>query len=403
MSAPNGDSVPDKKMSATEREQLAAKLDKDLDDFIGGLAKKPYQDTWTEENWQDEMEKHPFFRTKPFEDGEELPPLIQGIQEIKYSCEMNTDDELAITYKEDGNRCFRAGKYRFAVANYTEALDRRPSDTLLLTQLLSNRAAAHYHLENYRSCRRDCERALALTPDHCRALERLVLCSRRVGRPDDALLWCDRALAACDRGGDAQWENRLLKARAEIEKEQARVRKEARERALQEEEARRLARAVASRGVRVSRGDGFVLEASVSALLDDPSLLTPELPVAQRGVHLSDDGQLVWPLLLIYPESDQTDFLHAVEEGVSLADVVATVLEEPAMWDEGVRYTPQSVHIYYESCAGDGLVCVTSCDSLLSLLQRSDYVIKCGVPSVVLLEANSKFEREFIARNTRRS
>lgn len=38
------------------------------------------------------MEKHPFFMTKPLNENEELPPLIQGLQQLKYDENENTPD-----------------------------------------------------------------------------------------------------------------------------------------------------------------------------------------------------------------------------------------------------------------------------------------------------------------------
>ena len=56
------------------------------------------------------------------EDGAELSPLMQGMQDLKYSPEENSPEELAANYKEDGNFNFKCGKYRFAVASYSEGL-----------------------------------------------------------------------------------------------------------------------------------------------------------------------------------------------------------------------------------------------------------------------------------------
>lgn len=36
-----------------EREQLARRLDEDLDDFINNLQKTPYKDGWKEETWRE--------------------------------------------------------------------------------------------------------------------------------------------------------------------------------------------------------------------------------------------------------------------------------------------------------------------------------------------------------------
>lgn len=77
-----------KKLS--ERLELAQKLDDELDDFIQGLEKKSYTEGWPEDRWEEEMEKHPFFMKNLPEPGDELPPLMQGLQDLKYGAEDNT-------------------------------------------------------------------------------------------------------------------------------------------------------------------------------------------------------------------------------------------------------------------------------------------------------------------------
>ena len=106
-------------------------------------------DGFNEETWENEMANHPFFK-KQFEDGEELSPLMQGLQDLKYSVDENTPEELAKNYKEDGNFNFKCKKYRFAVASYTEGLRHKCSDNELNTQLLTNRAAAQFHIGKVR-------------------------------------------------------------------------------------------------------------------------------------------------------------------------------------------------------------------------------------------------------------
>jgi hypothetical protein len=50
----------------------------DLDLFLDKI-KKEYKDAWTEENWEEEMEKHPFFMTQnPSEEATELSPAVEG-------------------------------------------------------------------------------------------------------------------------------------------------------------------------------------------------------------------------------------------------------------------------------------------------------------------------------------
>lgn len=40
-------------MTDEERLQLAAKLDRELDEFISGLEKKPYTEGWPEDKWEE--------------------------------------------------------------------------------------------------------------------------------------------------------------------------------------------------------------------------------------------------------------------------------------------------------------------------------------------------------------
>ncbi len=137
------------KMTPEQREELARKLDKQLDEYMEQLESRgqKYMDGWSEENWEEEMERHPFF-AKGVDDTKELSPLLKGIQDLKYSPDENTPEELAKNYKEDGNFNFRAKKYRLAVLSYTEGLRQKCGQRELETQLLTNRAAAHFHLGN---------------------------------------------------------------------------------------------------------------------------------------------------------------------------------------------------------------------------------------------------------------
>lgn len=46
-------SGPVSQMTDAERLELAAKLDKELDDFIDGLEQKPYTEGWPEDRWRE--------------------------------------------------------------------------------------------------------------------------------------------------------------------------------------------------------------------------------------------------------------------------------------------------------------------------------------------------------------
>lgn len=109
-----------------ERQELAAKLDKDLEEFLNSRQQTPYTEGWNEATWQQvcvysvrsvkwtilpknclivywvflqEMEQHPFFMSKMPEEGEPLPPLLEAFQQLKYDPEENTKEGLNSIHK----------------------------------------------------------------------------------------------------------------------------------------------------------------------------------------------------------------------------------------------------------------------------------------------------------------
>ena len=67
---------------------------------------------------------------------------MQDMQDLKYSPDENTKEELAKNYKEDRNFNFKCKKYRFAVAIYTEGLKAMSEEKE--AQLLTNRVSAQF-------------------------------------------------------------------------------------------------------------------------------------------------------------------------------------------------------------------------------------------------------------------
>lgn len=96
------------------------------------------------------MDKHPFFMKKAPEPGDELHPLMEGIQKLKYDPEENTAEDLARHYKEDGNWYMKYKKYRMAIIGYSEGIKVKCDNANLNAVLHNNRSAAHYFLKNFR-------------------------------------------------------------------------------------------------------------------------------------------------------------------------------------------------------------------------------------------------------------
>lgn len=383
------------KLTEEQRRELAEKLDSDLGEYMNSMEAKSskYMDGWNQENWEQEMENHPFFNSK-VEDGAELSPLMQGMQDLKYSPEENSPEELAANYKEDGNFNFKCGKYRFAVASYSEGLKARCSDELLNTQLLSNRAAAQFRIGNFRSALIDCRMALVNTSGHRKALVKGAECCLRLRRHSECVDLCDQGLSLLTKDDEELLELRrtAVKAKAELERdERRRAAAEKKERA----ERRRILEAIEKRGIAVKR--------SAKGAAEDLELsdLEPTHPAALRKqVHFTEQGNLAWPVLFLYPEHGETDFIEEFLEDDAFADHLNAMFgpeSPPAPWDLDSKYRSGVLRLYFED-RDHNLVSVDTGKSLLSVLGDSKYIVTGGTPGFIVVVDNSDFHREFVKK-----
>lgn len=87
---------------------------------------------------------------EPPKPGDELHPLLEGIQQLKYDPLENTLEDLATQYKEDGNVDMKNKKYRMSIFSYTEGINQKCPNNDLNATLYNNRSAAHFFIKNYR-------------------------------------------------------------------------------------------------------------------------------------------------------------------------------------------------------------------------------------------------------------
>ncbi|KAF4521026.1 hypothetical protein B566_EDAN002521 [Ephemera danica] len=325
-----------KKQPMAEKERLALceKLDRELETYISGLERKSYTEGWPEDKWQEEMEKHPFFMTKPLEEAGPLPPLLEGIQQLKYDPEENTTEELANNYKEDGNFNFKYGKYRLAILSYTEGLRAKSINSTINSELHNNRAAAHFFLKNYRSSLMDCEAALKLQPNYLKAIRKAAKCCQLMGRPDDCIKWCDQGLE------ETSWK----------------------------------------------AGDEL-----------DLASLEPCFPAAAHcPVCIGPDQRMTWPVLFLYPHYGVTDLVQKFHEDSTFEAHLNELFPEDsrAEWDsEGVFSSVSALNIYFESEDKTELVEVKKSSTLGHVLRDSRYCVYNGTPSFLVVVDGSAAEK----------
>lgn len=188
------------------------------------------------------------------ESGENLHPLYEGLQKLKYDPEENEPEELALSYKDDGNFNFKYKKYRMAIISYTEGLKAKCNNNDVNASLFNNRSAAHYFLKNYRSALLDANSALQLKANHEKALTRAANCCYKMKRFEEAVEYCDKILDANKKDVDALALRKTCLQEAKIVERNKR-KKVIEERKLQEEEES-IVDAILKKGLKIEGGTG---------------------------------------------------------------------------------------------------------------------------------------------------
>lgn len=371
-----------------ERLELAAKLDAELDEYISNLEKKRYTEGWPEDRWEEEMEKHPFFMKKVPEPGEQLSSLMEGLQQLKYGEDENTPEELANNYKEDGNFNYKYKKYRLAVLSYTEGIRTKCKDSDLMAQLYNNRAAAQFMLKNYRSSLNDCKLALKMKPNYVKVLNRAATCCFHIKDYDQCIDFCDQLLN--DSPTDKAVLNLKSQAVAAREHLKRDKRKQDRLEKKLDKEEEKLVDIIKSRGVNLE-----LIKGKKSPDLKD---LEPQVPqIAQSRVHLDEHNNLIWPVMILYPETQQTDFIQNFHEDTTLLEQLELLFSEPPEWDSQKRYTTRNINVYFEGKDKCSLHKVNVRHTLGQILKDTRFIVRGGTPAFLILVKSSEAEKRFLA------
>jgi len=392
-------------------EQLDREIEKKFDEMVSGKSnngsKRP-KDAWTEDNWKDKMAEHPIFAglTADGDKDVSLDPnntLAEGLAQVKFDPDNNSPLEIAQNYKEDGIHHFKYKKYNLAVANFSEGLAQNFKDNELRAQLLNNRAAAHYRIGNYRQAIRDCEQAVSLKPDYRKAIQRAAESCDRLGCWQELERWADRGLLLDP--GDRTFNDLRIAAVHEQHKCEKITRKKQMEDNHRLQQLKKLLKAIEDHGVtlekvakKTSTSDDEDEEESQSAIEKEIAALPdlePEHPTA-RGcrVQLNKAGELVWPVLLLYPEHQQTDFIQHFNEKHTFCEQLEVVFGDgspPAPWDRARQYSLGRLCVYFEAGA-DGLVQVPLDVPLRQLLCDDRLVVRCGTPAFLICVAESPYQ-----------
>ncbi|CAI9621344.1 unnamed protein product [Staurois parvus] len=299
-------------------------------------------------------------------------------------------EELAKSCKDEGNDFFKEKNYKKAIEAYTEGIKKNCKDQELNAVLYTNRAAAQFHLGNYRSSLNDAVAARKQKPEHLKAIIRGVLCYMEIKNYLEALKWCDEGLRINPT------EKKLLETRTKADKLQRTVDRDARKMKQTEKkkqtEKNTLLSAIKSRGIRLQeqRSDDDDETSSDS--------ITSSENTTGAQVFMNESGRLSWPVLFLYPEHCQTDFISAFHEDSRFRDhLTAMFSEDLPQWDTERKYLAPNLEVYFEDEDSECFYQVDPDSTLLETMQHSRFRVKAGTPSFLIFVKQSHFCRKYFS------
>ncbi|XP_074859595.1 tetratricopeptide repeat protein 4 [Carettochelys insculpta] len=361
--------------------------------FLDRFRSQRYAGAFSPESWEQEFDKIPLFmKESPSEIDPEQNPELACLQSIIFD-EDQPPEEQANTYKNEGNEYFKEKNYKKAVISYAEGLKKKCSNQDLNAVLYTNRAAAHFYLGNYRSALCDVITARKLKPNHLKAIIRGALCHLELKNFSEAMTWCEEGLRIDSK------EKKLVETRAKADRlkraEERDVRKAKLKERKEQTQQQVLLTAIKERNIKLFL-EAPKNEDEISDGLGEMSLngLSSDNAMGAK-VYLDDNGKLNWPVLFLYPEYGQTDFISAFHEDARFIDHILVMFAELPPWDLERKYHPSNLEVYFEHEAREEIYQVDAENTLLQVLQHQRYFVKAGTPTFLILVTRSPFSKNY--------
>lgn len=290
---------------------------------------------WT----MNEIRDLPLFMEDAPRNIDENPDLL-ALQSLVY--DGHTDEEMAEHFRKLGNEAFRTSTGPIASQNallaYTKGLEMEGKDGALNSQLYSNRAAVSLRVEEYQKAVEDCRRAIQQDPANIKARFRGAKSSEALGLTSQAIKFCDGALALSPGEKEVrQLRERLARQLDEEEK----GRQDTRQAEMGAAMAQNVTDAAA---VGLLEGRGL----NIGPLLYDVGMYIPYGKPKPKTA--SDGGAIEWPLLMLYDEVSQSDFVERFDERCTLGEQLQLMFppDRPVDWDREAKYLHSQLVVYLE-------------------------------------------------------
>ncbi|CAR23550.1 HSP70/90 family co-chaperone CNS1 [Lachancea thermotolerans CBS 6340] len=289
----------------------------------------------------EELNRMPFFMSKlDGTDGEGGQNVeLEALKALAYEGEPH---EVAENFKNQGNDLYRAKRYKDAREIYNRGIDIKCDDSKVNESLFSNRAACELELKNYRRCVNDCKRALQYNVKN-------IKCYYRIAKAFLLLNKLEDAKQAAEFGLKLDPENQALNAlRQNVDKKKQDA---------DAFEAKKLKEQTERERLETILEASMILRNFKNVDTANPPELLEEAKICLENKE-DMESQLIFPAMVLYPISDEFDFIGAVGELSTPEDLLNTLLQRPEEWFEQPgheEYTAKKLFGFMETEAG-GLI-----------------------------------------------
>lgn len=266
--------------------------------------------------------------------GNEAADALKAILQEEDSPEVQAEE-----LKEKGNEELKKGLSHRPVAldRYNEALGLKCKDQALNSVIFSNRAHVHMLNRNWGRALADCKSGIDADGSNVKAYFRATKCCNTLHKTQYAMLFAEKGLRR-DKG-NAALKTELKKAKAAYRKENDNKKDKKVTQIVAKQEEKEVAETTLLQGVSMGKA---VLECQNGEYGGaEPCLV---------------DDVLCWPVLFVYEEHRQRDFVQLCPSNACLAEQLQQMFPPavpPPPWDPAASYNMSRLAVYFvEEWAG---------------------------------------------------
>lgn len=322
------------------------------------------------------------------EPGEDVHPMLEGLQQLKFDPEDNTPEELAEKYKEDGNYWMKHKKYRIAIMNYTEGILQKLENNDIIATLYNNRSAAHFFLQNFRSSLEDAKLALKYKREYHKVKMRILKCLIELKKYEDACKEVEIFLSEDPTNIELiNFQKQAITKKTEKLRNERKIQMQEKKK---RQEFQTLVQSLIQRRAKFEEIKNGHIDADLT-----PELIKPTIaPLENFPISMDKNGTIHYPVVFCYPEFSTCDFQQQLSEMETLNECLEYMFSSDEEQSHGYRNINE-LNIYYENRIKGEIHKVDPSKMIKDIVSEREFWIYGGYLTFFVVAKNSKAENDF--------